>query len=67
MITFVLSQYPDFWRLNRFSNNVSEIASGIPTEEQALALAIEKAKEECPSQVLRIAINGDSRVVAKFD
>ena len=53
MTTYVMSHHPDCWNVHRIDENVSIAAYGLPTEEDALEIAINEAKKEPPSQVLR--------------
>ncbi|MFI5202801.1 MAG: hypothetical protein ACHQNE_10480 [Candidatus Kapaibacterium sp.] len=64
--TFVLSQHPDCWNVHRLGEGVTIRAYGLPDEEDATEIALEEAKKEPPSQVLRISQSGDSKVIAQF-
>jgi hypothetical protein len=66
MITYVLSQHTDSWHIHRFAENISEIAAAIATEEDAVSIVLERAMADRPSRILRISINGDSRLLAEF-
>ena len=42
-------------------------AHDVASEEEARVNAIQEARKERPSKVVRIANNGDSKVIAAFD
>ena len=65
--TYVLSQHPNYWHIDRFADDSSEPLADTQTEEAAMEMILEQAQEKKPSRVLRIGLMGDSRVVAKFD
>ena len=71
MTTYVLSQHPGHWHIARYDGaeadtNVQPMIDS-KSEEDALASILERAQDERPSQVIRIALSGESRIVAKFD
>jgi hypothetical protein len=67
MTTFVVSEQPSSWHVHRFADTITEISSSMTNEEAAVSLALKKGMEDRPSQVLKISLNGDSRVIARFD
>jgi hypothetical protein len=67
MITYVISQHDTGWHVHRHSENVSELASSIASEEEALQIALNQARKDTPSRVMRIAFTGENRIVAEFD
>jgi hypothetical protein len=67
MTTYVLSQHPSSWQVHRFAEDILEVASGVTTEDAAITLALDRAKLDRPSRILRIALNGDSRILFEFE
>ncbi len=67
MTIYAISQQPSSWNVYRFSDNITEEAHGLSNEEEAFAEATRLAKATQPSRVIRIALNGDTRILAKFE
>ena len=67
MVTYILSEHPTFWQIHRYTDEVVQLASGVPSEENALSIAQEYARLDRPSRILRISLRGDSNLVAEFD
>jgi len=66
MITYVVSQHDNGWHVHRHSENVSEIARSVPNEDEAVQIALNNARKDVPSKVMRIASTGENRIVAEF-
>jgi len=66
MTTYVLSQHNNTWYIHQYGEDVSMLASNIPSEEEALQIALQNARQKRPSEVIRIAFTGENRVVASF-
>jgi hypothetical protein len=67
MKTYVFSIQLNGWNIYRLQERVAEIASGIPTEKEAMEIVLGCAKQNAPSEVLRIGHNGESSLIAKFE
>ena len=69
MTTYVLSEQNARWNVYSFAEeaDVNSIASGIPDEEEAMQIVLKKARDDQPSQILRITANGDSRLIVQFN
>ena len=68
MTIYVITQQLSSWTVAKLCEEEARIlASDIPTEERALAVAVQKAQFEKPSRIVRISHNGDSRIIANFD
>ncbi len=65
--TYVISQNSTCWSVHRLGEQVSRVASGVGSEEDALAIAMSKAKEDTPSQILRVSLTAEHRVIATYD
>jgi hypothetical protein len=65
MTTYVISQQPNLWNVHRYGETVTMLGAA-PSEEQAMQIAMEHARKEAPSCILRIALNGAGRLVAMF-
>ncbi|GEM_PF-1741379 len=63
MTTYVLSQQPEGWQVHRYSDAISLIGMA-HTEDQARAMAFERAQKDAPAAVLRVGMNGESRFIA---
>jgi len=66
MTLYVFSKFTGGWHVTALGGTVNEIAKGIATEHKARQLAIDRAKEDRPSYVLRISETGDAERVATF-
>lgn len=66
MNVFVVSQQLAMWNVYQLGDINSHLAKGFSNEEEAMITAMRFAKQHQPSRVLRIATNGDTRIVAKF-
>jgi hypothetical protein len=67
MTTFVLSQGDHVWRIVKYGEELGEPLIQCRSEDEAVAAIMELAREQRPSQIIRIAISGDSRIIAHFD
>ena len=67
MLTYVFSIQLNGWNIYRLQDDVAEVASGIPSEDEAMKIVLECAKQNAPSEVLRIGHHGESRLIAKFE
>ena len=64
MTTFVLSQHSLFWTIHRLSEDSTEPLGHVTTEADALLLIRQMAETTLPSQILKIAMNGDTQMIA---
>ena len=67
MTTYVLSQHPTYWHVTRYGEEQGEPLFQSTSEEDALVAILAKAQEDRPSQIVRIALSGESRIVARFE
>ena len=68
MTTYVLSQHPTYWHITRYGDEeAGEPVLQSTSEEDALAQIVAKAQQDRPSQIVRIALSGESRIVARYD
>jgi hypothetical protein len=68
MTTYVLSQHTSYWHVARYEDETSgQPVIKTPSEKDALEAVLKEAKIDTPSQVLRIALSGESHIIAKFD
>jgi hypothetical protein len=65
MTTYVISEQPNAWHVHRYGENVAVLGANA-SETQALRLAMEYARKDAPSCILRIAMNGAGKLVAMF-
>jgi len=53
------------WNVSRLANEATVFVSNVATEEEALAIAMEQAKEESDgARIIRVDLGGNSRAVA---
>jgi hypothetical protein len=67
MTTYILSQHPNYWYVAQYEGAKGGPIIKTASENEALSAAMKNAKEHIPSKVVRIAMNGESTVLAKFD
>ena len=67
MTTYVLSQHASYWHMTRYADEKTEPLGQSTSEQAAFEAILKRAIKDKPSQILRINLNGDSKVVAKFD
>ena len=67
MTTYILSQHPNYWYVAQYEGAKGGPVIKTLSEKEALNAALRSAKEHTPSKVVRIALTGESKVVAKFD
>ena len=67
MTTYILSQHKTVWKVHCYSGIFAGTLVGAGTEEEATILALRKSEAIRPSQVLRISLDGESSVIAKFE
>jgi hypothetical protein len=67
MMTYIFSIQMNGWNIYRLQDQVAEIASGILTEAEALEIVLDCAKQNVPSEVMRISEKGESSVIATFE
>ena len=65
MTTYVISQQPNTWHVHRYGETVTVLGAA-PSEEQATQLAVDYARKDAPSCILRIALNGAGKLIAMF-
>lgn len=65
MTTYVISQQPNAWHVHRYGENVSVLGARA-TEELATQLAMDSARRDAPSCILRIALSGAGKLIAMF-
>ena len=61
MVTFVLTEFPQWWRISRFDNvgGLQPIFQ-VKTEEQAHQIAQAFAKNEASARIMRIGLYGQT-------
>jgi hypothetical protein len=67
MTTYVLSQLSTHWFVSQYGEESGEPLFQSTSEEDALAAIVEQARLHRPSQIVRISLSGESRIVAHFD
>ena len=55
------------WNISLLREDRSEPLATASSEEEAIHSVLNEARKNTPSQILRIALNGDTRLIAKFD
>ena len=66
MTTYVVSQQVESWNIHRYAVEITEVAVGIASEEEAMALVLPLAEVDSPAEVLKISRSGVSQIVARF-
>jgi hypothetical protein len=68
MTTYVLSQHTNYWHVARYVDDaVGKPLIKTSSEKEALSAVMKEAELDAPSQVLRIALSGESHIIAHFD
>jgi hypothetical protein len=63
MTTYVISQQPNTWHVHRYGETVTVLGVA-PSEDQAMQMAMDYARKDAPSCILRIALNGAGKLIA---
>jgi hypothetical protein len=64
LVIYVLSELPERWDVYRLAEEMSNFVAQTASEEDALALAVERAKSEPEgARIVRVELSGNSRVV----
>ena len=67
---FVLSEQPGYWNISLYSEEldrgIETVASSLPNEEVATVTALQFAREQRPSRVLKIRASGATSILAEF-
>ncbi|GEM_PF-4413850 len=66
MVRFVLSEFENHWNVSRHDTMVTQVAAGVPTEEEALRIVRPIAESERPSNIIRIDRFGKSKILFEF-
>ena len=64
--TYVLSRLANAWHVHRYHETITVLGTDIVIEEEARLLAINAAKADVPSRVVRIGKEGEHTVIATF-
>jgi hypothetical protein len=66
MNTYLLSRFGGSWFVHRYDGDIALIASDIVTESEAMEIAMNLARKNRPSQVMKMSHVGESTIVRSF-